>query len=244
MMTVYAEPENRTYVQRQGARSTGVTLLDTLVLLCVILIFVGLVIAAINGDNFANALMTDGVEVEAEIIDQRREESGLRRRHTDYIVTYRYKADGVTYERDEEVDYEHYAALTVGSPVTIRYLRNDPATARIFEEPPLEWSSFTLLCAAFFIVPLTLIYFGKKRQSKTYARNGILLDGRLTFVWATDLLDLGYNVTYHYLFLSPRGVELSGERTVMRNDLRDQQLPLYDSPVKVLYIDDQHHRML
>ena len=38
--------------------------------------------------------------------------------------------------------------------------------------------------------------------------------------------------------------ELIGKRTVKRNDLRDQPLLLYDSPVKVLYIDDEQHRML
>lgn len=243
MTTIYAEPENRTYVHRR-ARIGGVTPLDTLVLLGAIVIFVGLVIAAVNADNFTNALMTDGVEVEAEIIDQRREESGSRRSHTDYFVVYRYQADGVTYERDEKVDRERYNALTIGSAVTIRYLRSDPATARIFEEPPVGSTAFNLLCATFFIVPLTFIYFRKRRRSQEYSRQGVLLDGRLTSVYATELEQVGYQVTFYYLFLSPRGVELSGKRTVKRNDLRDQPLPLYDSPMKVLYIDDEQHRML
>lgn len=240
MTTIYAEPENLAYVQRR-ARIRGVTPLDTLVLLGAVIICVGLVIAAVNADNFAHALVTDGVEVEAEIIDQRTHSS---RSFTDYFVVYRYKADGVMYERDEEVDRERYNALTIGSPVTIRYLRSDPATARIFEEPPLAWSGFNLLCATFFIVPLTFIYFRKRRRSQEYSRQGVLLDGRLTSVYATELEQLGYQVTFYYQFRSPRGVELSGKRTVKRNDLRDQQLPLYDSPVKVLYIDDEQHRML
>jgi hypothetical protein len=84
----------------------------------------------------------------------------------------------------------------------------------------------------------------KAWQSFHYSQRGKLLDGELLQVKGSPADSSGYVALFIYKFVTPSGCELSGMYASRRDDLHYRPLPDVGSPVKVLYIDDQHHRML
>ena len=86
----------------------------------------------------ANGVTAEGTVLAREIV--RRRKSAGERRSTRYRVTYRFGArSGETLEHSDDVDVHTWEALEEQGPVTVEYLRDEPAVSRVAgESDPTE----------------------------------------------------------------------------------------------------------
>ncbi len=240
---VYAEPTNAAFVEGTRRRIQGATSVDWSAALIVTALFGLLFYIQFREIWTEQAIIAKGSETTAQIIDHGIRNSG---RTTNHFVTMQYDVNGTPYESEEWVDSADYEALDVGSTVPILYLADSPNDARLAGEYQREPPSPDIWYWVFgvSIVATYAGAFWKERQSYRYTRLGKMCNGELIAAEGRKVYRRGFVVAYRYKFRSPEGKDLSGRREVTREDLRDALFPAAGSPVKVLYIDDKHHRML
>lgn len=112
---------------------------------------------------------------------------------------------------------------------------------------PIVESIFYPIWLVFFnVVPLGILV-AKLRQrawERRLAAQGRVLGGHLHQVAAHADREGDVHLTLHYGFHTPAGQELRDKASAYRNDLLGQPLPDVDTPVWVLYADDQTYKLL
>ncbi len=231
---VFAQPFNQDFLTGKARRIKGASLADWLLSVFCLLVFIPAIAAYLTNAQLA----ANGVRINAEIIDKHQSED-------DYFVTYRYVVDEQPYQREEEVRSADYRVRELGDEIPVRYLPNEPSVARLTD--PYAASdvipSWTFWLSLIFLVYAMLMTGGEEWLSFSFSRRGQLIDGVLDSVHTQHISRIGKEATFYYHFQSPRGKPITGERRLIRNDLRGFPPPA-GSPVKVLYIDDDTHRML
>jgi len=236
---VYAEPENEAFVNGTCRRIKGVSFIKVLFtsfLACLM----GMVVYANASAGFATqGILDNGVETSA-VITNHVIRAG---RGGGAYVTYQYTVAGHVYTQEEPVTQTGYDQMSIGSSIRVRYLADRPNEARLLGGY-LRYTAAEVVYVLFGIFALFLIVFPfwAAWEDYRFARDGQLLNGTLIGVSGRRTKN-GYRVTFEYTTYSPLGVELRGKTGVIRRDLRNN-LPETGYPVKVLYIDDKHHRML
>lgn len=240
---VYAEPNNAKFVEGVRRRIQGAGLGELLIAILISAVFGGFIYTSVASSQQTTAILKEGVETTARITNLYTTTSSGRSRTTYYHVAYEYFVDGTRYQSDETVSLTSYNQLEIGMPFNVRYLASNPQQVRFSRNDPGINIGVVLLPSVFIVVMLAGPLY-REWQSRRYSQRGQLIDGRLIEANGKRAGRSGYKVTYEYRFRSPLGVELTGKRGVIRNDMRKQPMPAPESPVKVLYIDDKKHRML
>ncbi len=120
--------------------------------------------------QFEQKIMTEGVETDAEIVNNR--VSTGSRGASYYFITYQYTAkmpDGQPQKLTSEdaVSHADYERLTLGSHITVRYLPGDPKSVRpgdgireTFSSNTLRWSGWILAVLGIGLVIFGFVLFG------------------------------------------------------------------------------------
>jgi hypothetical protein len=241
---VYAEPYNQRFVDGTRRFIKGASWADWLIAALFAPLFAFLVVSDVQAALLWQRVLSEGLETEAQIINLYTSTGGGRSRTTYYHVVYDYVVASSRYEKDETVSSASYNAFAIGDMVDVFYLRENPREARLsasLQGIDIPWG-VPVYAGLFLLVAGNPSI--REWQRRRYSQQGQLLNGTLITAGGRNAGRSGFQVTYQYRVRSPLGVDLIGKRTVQRNDLRKQPMPENGSPVKVLYIDDQHHRLL
>jgi hypothetical protein len=129
-----------------------------------------------------DAVLAEGHVVATSLVAANREANARSR----YLVTYRFPAaDGGAVEQTEEIPVDEWEALTEGDAVAVRFLTDDPASARTRAAEPawvgplivVALASFTLLGVA-----IALPYWRRALVLARLHRNGIAAYGTVVEV--------------------------------------------------------------
>ncbi|MBE2269883.1 MAG: DUF3592 domain-containing protein [Anaerolinea sp.] len=238
---VLAQPFNWEFLTGKARRIRGATWIDWLWGIPAVILAIVLIVSALNDNHLADALAADGIEINADIIDKYMSSD----RNPDPYITYRYVVDGRTYQRDERIRDEYYRLREIGDQVTVRYLPDSPSVARLTTRYAAPTTSLQcwLLTSITLLIGAVLWVGGKEYLSFRWSARGQVCDGVLNGVQVFRSSRQGREVRYTYAFHTPSGKKIEGARHVFRNDPGFHEPPL-GSPVKVLYVDDDTHRML
>jgi len=103
-------------------------------------------------------LQKQGIEAEGEIIGRRTAVAGRGERV--HYVTYRYQHAGRTYERKQQVNRENYGRWGIGAHLPIRYLADNPTTARITGEASVLKGTMIVIVGMALLSIIFLAIFG------------------------------------------------------------------------------------
>jgi hypothetical protein len=197
-------------------------------------------------------VLNDGKLTQATVIS-RRWSSG---KSTSYYLTFQYqvsvndkKPQSYTYE--QQVGLDSYNRYLEGSKVSIKYLPDSPNEARLAGADQDSSLQFGMLFGAIMMGFFATLMFGfcvyPTVRDWNMAEKGHLVYGQL--LGCSGQMTSGKNryfkVSAEYTFQSPTtGQLLHGRQDAARNDLKKQPLPHHASPVAILYVDDQHFRMM
>lgn len=167
---------------------------------------------------------------------------------TTYHVQFSYSANEASYVVQQDVSADTYNKLAQGTHVTIRYLPDDPAQARLWganaDESNTQFYFFVIvgICLAVLIFGYFLVEY--VLRTRRLAADGQLIDG--TIVGANlRRSKSNYVLKLNYTFTSPTtGQPLTRSESSNRTDLKNSGTPSYGTPVKVLYLNDKTYRVL
>ncbi len=237
---VYAEPTNAAFVEGTRPRIKGASTAEKIAVVVCAILFISAIFMEVHDAVLLDNILSRGREASAQIFEHRTTGSGQAVR---YYVSYRYRVDSVVYEREESVGSEEYLVLSIGRVTPARYLPGQPENARLMQLHRRD-DLFVIVLEIVGGIVIVRALLLSERQRFRFSRSGTLIEGTLDGAFGTKLSYQGYLVTFVYRFVSPLGVELIGSTEASRKELRHAALPEAGNRVKVLYIDDKHHRML
>ncbi|MBZ0288886.1 MAG: DUF3592 domain-containing protein [Anaerolineae bacterium] len=241
-------PAHASFLDNSNRKLFGVTVGQIILLLIVAVICAGLgggmTVYAVNEQTVQDTLAQNGVQALATITDGR----VSRGRSTSYYLEYRYDAevngDLRTFTREESVSRDLYDRAEIGGHLTVRYMPDDPATARAIDQP-FNGLIFILMGLAFVAGSVIGIYalIRQYRRDRLLERDGQILTGSIT---KSSVSGYGNKRQVHikYEFHSPLGVPLKGSQSQRRRDLEKYDLPPEGTRVAVVYCDDNTYRVL
>jgi hypothetical protein len=166
---------------------------------------------------------------------------------TSYYVVVQFQHQGQNYTHTQSVSNDYYNRAEQGGKTNIRYLPTDPTNASLADynsSPALPLIGFGVL----WNVAIVWIIWNIRRtmrQNRTLALEGRLVDGNIVAAKGKTDSDNDYIVTVEYDFRSPgSGQRITKRESATRNDLKGEPLPGVGAPVKVLYRDDRHFKLL
>jgi uncharacterized protein DUF3592 len=203
----------------------------------------GMTSYALNEQAVEQSLAQNGITKIATVTDGHKT-SG---RSTTYYLTYSYDVDinGQTKEftNEETVSASRYDSTAIGAHVSIRYLPDDPAMARLLDEP--SNNIILVIVGVAFLVGAAFMIFAFVRQyrrDRTLERDGQIITGSVV---KSSINGVGNKRQVHvqYTFNSPLGVELKGKQSERRRDVQLADVPP-GTKVAVVYHDDKTFRLL
>jgi hypothetical protein len=216
-------------------------------LVCIITAAVGIGMAAysISEQTVQEQLASTGILTIADVVDQRYS----RGRSTTYYVTYSYEVESgdgqfETFTHEENVSSGLYDRTSIGGHVSIRYLPDDPATARVVDQAFPGW--VLLLIGTAFIIGMGYLLLSQIRlylRDRILEREGQVVNGSIVKSWFVGRGNKR-QVYIQYTFNSPYGAELKGKQGERRGDLTKEQLPQEGTKIAVLYHNDSTFRAL
>jgi hypothetical protein len=238
------EPRNRPFVD--GAISTYYRI--TYGLVAGIIVFGGILIAGIVILFFAfqeaqliSELEKNGVTIQATVNNRTIEDNDGG---NTYKLRYSYQVKGITYQNTQEVTEKAYNQSPLNSQVSIRYLPNNPANARIMGMDVIQWGTLFVGVAFFLIGFVTLglgIYF--YRRSRRRERLGCVVFGELTSVREEN--DEGTIYLHaHYLFINPRNEVVAGSCKRSNSQFKKYGLPPIGTAIAILYLGDHDYELI
>lgn len=242
------DPDNRAFLTDQPPRGRAIRwarlgLLLTLAVLAVCLFLTGW--AAVEWGRWL-LLQRDYSVVGAEVVKCRKDERGDG--GPEYYVTYRFEAatptGPVVYQREQNVGRATYARVHPGQVVNVRYNNAIPAISAIVEDTNFRDG---ISVGALMWLPVTLFmgYQVKRcRREIRLSRRGRLLEGRVVECTATPAGEDGYKLELRYRFTAPGGRIIRDREIGYREELRDDSLPVPDTPVAILYLDEKNYKVL
>ncbi len=205
----------------------------------------------------ATDLITDerlqqaGVTTQGTVI-KRRISSG---KNTNYYITYRFKAtaqgsEPVFYAHEQQVSSASYNSHPEQTSVSVAYLKDDPATSKLTGKDTDDSARNSMLFFGAIWLTMTIVLLVVTvrpiLQDRWLAQRGEIIEGQLVKCSGRMTGGKGsyYKLTADYQFCTPDGRTVFGKQNASRNDLRRSTLPAPNTPVAVLYVDDQHHKLL
>ena len=167
-----------------------------------------------------------------------------------YRLTYQY-----TDHRDETHEVSRltgqvfYDELAVGSVVTARYLEGQSHRATLsgrYSEDVYGLNSDFLWFLALILLVLWMLIFWlilPQRANQRLRYEGTLLKGVMTNIYPVKSFRR-YDVTVEYTFAAMNGRVIEARARHNRRDLEHEQLPKYNTPVLVLYVNDNLYRLM
>jgi hypothetical protein len=168
---------------------------------------------------------------------------------TSYSVTYQYVVSDQVYTSSTSLTREFYNILSVGQPIEIRYLPNEPATSRLtIVVANVEWLPF-VLGAAFVLIGggVNFLVGQADKDQKALRATGQLVVGEITNFSISRDSDNDLVVKYDYRLRRPDGTIFSskpGRNSETRNDLANHPKPTPGTRVVGLYLSDKNHLIL
>ncbi|MCC7452090.1 MAG: DUF3592 domain-containing protein, partial [Anaerolineae bacterium] len=170
-------------------------------------------------------------------------------------ITYRYPVQSPNsasdyYIREQEVSRDSYNRHPENSAVSVVYLQDDPTFAQLTGQDTDNSAREGLLWFGLLWLGLTgvVLFFMVRAvvQDRWLARHGEIIEGQIVNCSGRITGGKGsyYKLTVEYQFCTPDGRILFGKQNASRNDLRQSVLPATNTPVAVLYADDQHYKLL
>jgi hypothetical protein len=215
--------------------------------------FFALFMGVMTGVTYPNfQLVTDldarGREAEGTITSKRTTTSSGRNRSTTYYLKFDYRVGGQRYTTEQSVASRIYNVNSQGSKVTVRYVPDTPARARLggddidddgvrtgFYLVIVGWTGFAILCV------LALNHMMKNAR---LSAQGQLVTGRIVGAQLSRSKN-SYTLNLTYAFTSPSsGKTIQRKESTNRNDLKNNGAPAYGLPVQVLYVDDRTYRVM
>lgn len=163
-----------------------------------------------------------------------------------YYVTYEYKVGGRQFSHQQSVSRTLYDNAEMGGRVQIRYASSNPSIAKIVGTNQVQW----------FLVVFVLLWNGivwlivgglinQYRLEKLLERKGKMLKGKILDVSHSTDSDGDLTLYVKYEFQSPEsGKRLSKHERAQRNDLKHNQMPLFGTPIHILYYNDRNFMLL
>jgi hypothetical protein len=249
------DPANADFVATKSGRPAALVVrVDVARMVFIGALIVGAVCVplAIHYGQDTWALGARGVEVQGTIASRYVSEiSNNGRGHSTSrgVVRYRFEVpgaqgDGGVFDASDTVSASDYERLGEGTPVTVRYLPDDPHVSRIVgvsRDPAWIFVFFSLLAFASAVAAAVLGVRDSRRKARL-ERDGIPLEGKLVSatLGGEDEKELA---RVDYSFTSPTGRSLVGFAYVQGSARRGTPPPV-GTPVAVLYLDDALHRLL
>jgi hypothetical protein len=238
----HAEFLNGTKRKLLGSSMGSLILLSFVGLICAGL-GVGLTAYAINEQAVQDTLAQNGIVKLAVVTDGR----VTRGRSTSYYLTYTYdvevNGEFETFSREETVSSTLYNKSDIGDRISIRYLPDDPGTARAVDEP-FSGIVYVGLGAVFVLLGafVMLSHMRQYRRDRRLESDGQIVTGNII---NSSTRGRGNKRQLHiqYEFHSPYGVQLTGKQSAARRDVEPTDVPP-GTKVAVVYYDDQIFRML
>jgi hypothetical protein len=223
-------------------------------MLLLLLTFVILAGTMVYQQYVAEQLARNGKMTTANIVN-RVSSSG---KYTTYTLEYEYQAETVTYHQSQTVSSTTYDKFPEGSKVTIAYLPDNPTVSQLAgPDADSNYLSGQIIAVILplFIALGGLIYFvwpvvkdrklakgGSIIKGQIVERRGEMISGKRRY----------YELTVTYSFVSPLdGTTVQRTQSLPRNDLkpegnlsRNVNLPAPGAAIAVLYLDNEHYKML
>ena len=225
-----------------GSNMRLLIMITILALICAAL-GVGMTSFALNEQAVQAALTQNGITKIATVTDGHKTTG----RTTTYYLTYSYDVDvngeKQTFTNEETVSADLYDSTAIGAHVSIQYLPDDPATARLIDEP--SNNTILVIVGIAFIVGAAymIFYFVRQyRRDRRLERDGQIITGSIV---KSSITGVGNKRQVHiqYTFNSPLGVELKGKQSERRRDVELAAVPP-GTKVAIVYRDDKTFRIL
>jgi hypothetical protein len=243
-------PENQAFVEGKADRPRETTpkalnyMLFTSVLIAVFALLLGGIPLLAELDPLFNWEKTD-----AKI--ERIEKTGENRYAMDYTLLDNGHRGGVEFSPGT-LDNTDWDELEAGDTVELRYNPDDPDEIRLPGEILGDVADNLIYLGLCFPLPLifagylTFILTREHKQARLLADKGQVVEGQLTSFEVLAETDTRYRVTLDYEFTSPETDKtLAGNvAPTNRPELKDAPRPEPGTPVAVLYLDDEHYRLL
>lgn len=203
----------------------------------------GMTAYALNEQAVYDALAKNGVTKLATVTDGRFSKG----RSTTYYLTYSYEVEVngefQTFSREETVSANLYDKSDIGDHISVRYLPDDPGTARAIDEP-FNGVILIVVGIAFIVGALYLIlsHVRQYRRDRILESEGQVISGSVV---KSRISGVGNKRQLHvqYEFLSPVSVTLKGKQSQRRRDVEAADVPP-GTKVAVVYHNDNTFRIL
>lgn len=167
-----------------------------------------------------------------------------------YRLSYTYiDHRGEYHEVSQLVASLFYDGLAVGSQVTVAYLEGQSHRAQLsgrYSADIYTINSDFIWYLALALVVLWIILFWIRfpaRKNTQLRHDGMLLKGVMTNIYPVKAFRR-YDVVVEYTFAVPNGNVIEARATQTRNDLEQTTLPKPNTPILVLYVNDQLYRLM
>lgn len=169
-----------------------------------------------------------------------------------YWLTVAYAVGGRDYSTIEQVDWDLFNVVIVGSEVTIRYEVDHPLAAEIL---PLEEEIISLNTTLFMLIALVLVFLWviffwlvrPNRLNQQLETAGEFIEGTLIKCYPVNQSQRNkrqYEINAEFLFEAPTGEEKRGIVRQVRNDLKGKSLPNPGTKILVRYVDERLYRLM
>jgi hypothetical protein len=166
---------------------------------------------------------------------------------TDYYVLYTYVVNDKRYEGKDSVSEEFYYRADNGEPYRVTYAKADPNIASL---DGTNWgfaifmTVFTL-CWNGFVWAIVLGGIHSNNLAKQLAKDGFLINGKITQLSAKTDSDGDYGIDIHYRFMSPKTGQMIDSKTWQsRSDLKSETLPDPPLNIKIVYLTDKNYKLI
>jgi hypothetical protein len=212
-------------------------------------------------------LASSSVTIQAKVTNHRTVGTGGRGAATSYFITYGFtSADTHTfYVKEQSVMQDTFLNIHDGDLVTIKYSVSDPrvsvlagkTTDNMVHNQAISWVIMGALGAVIVGIP-TILQTVRFIDDRRLRHSGTLLVGYVNSCIGKlkvtgrsfDTNDYGsalrgnYFIEIYYRFSTPTNQEIRRHEWRKRNDLLNSPLPKADTSLAVLYLDDNHFKVL
>jgi len=198
--------------------------------------------------QLVTALESRGRSVTGAVANKRYTVSTGKSRSTTYYLAYTYTVAGKSYRIEQSVSSGIYNMNNVGGQVTVSYLPENPAQARLGGDDKDDGgiiSGFYGTVAGWVAFAITCIFcLNHILRNLRLATQGQLVTGRVIGAHMSRNKN-SYTLALTYAFKSPTtGKTLQRKESRGRNVLKLKGAPAYGIPVRVLYVDDKTYRVM
>lgn len=244
-------PENQAFIEGRRRRihgNDGVGCFFILFMIPFALMGIFVIALTVWEFNVYTTLQNEGVITDGRVLSRRFDPASDSDDSDTWFVAFTYAAEGREYTHEQSVSEAFYNRAEQGGRIEVRYAASDPSLARL--EGTTSTSSFTFL--GVFSILWNVVSWGVlgaaivSRRKQTYlVRKGRILKGRVIECMGETDSDGDYYVKVEFDFQpEDGGPALQTHKRLMLNHAKGRRLPLYGTPVAVLYANRRNFELL